>query len=144
MKVKLAFGILPYLLIENPLPKNRLGQSKCFIVWVTPNPTDAVIKHEEVHIAFYYTITLAVFLPLLFFAPWWLALPIAAIAKPLLSDIIHTPWKSFEESFAYARGAAYSTDTAAYLRTLQNSRLHKERYGEDFHERVRKRMRWFQ
>lgn len=143
MKIKLAFKFLPYLLIEKKLIERRAGQSKFFIVWVEPGYNDAVIKHEEVHIASWYLVTALASVLFSIVIPLWLAIILAISIKPIVSDIIGTKWKSFEESFAYARGAIYSGDPEDYLNRLDKSKSHKTLYGDNFPKRVRNRLKWF-
>lgn len=141
-KLRLAFKLLPYLEIIKPL--EHLGASKFFFVWIDPKSKRKEVRyHEEVHVLFWYLITVVSFLGMLPFIPYWLALPLAAIVKPLASDIIHTPWKAFEESFAYARNIAHHNNPAWKLDELRRSQYHKDKYGDNFPKKVAKRMKWF-
>lgn len=141
MKIKLAFGFIPYLQLNRT--NGSLGSSKIFLVWLRHDADYSTVAHEEVHVAFWYGMT-ALCTAILYLAglPLYYAFMLSVPVDPLLNTFSES-YTRFDESFAYARGATYKADTEAYLSRIDKSTLHLDKYGKGFVDKARKRMRWW-
>ena len=140
MKIKLAFGFLPYLEFVKNMGGNS-GGSKYFVTFRDPKAHTEVDEHEEVHVAFWYIGSfLATFgIWLLGGVPLELAAMIGIHVEPLVGTFVksYTRW---EETFAYSRAASLKEDPTWYLNQIATNPVIIEKYGEDFIDDVRKRM----
>lgn len=134
MKLKLAFGFLPYLQFTKPLKGTTVGSSKFFVVWIDPKAQPHTEKHEEMHVAWWYAVSLAATLALLYFVPLLFAL-LGCLVDPLAGTFIRA-YKRLEESFAYAYAAKHHPRPMRYIDEIAASPTHQERYGADFGARV--------
>ena len=149
MKLKLAFGFLPYLLfkvdeISRTVNAITVGRTLGFVVLLDEDKAHpSVVPHEEVHVAFFYIMLALVFGSMtLAGLEWYFGLYCGLLADKLFGVV--KPYRVFEESFGYAREAAHRPDPEAYIDSLAHSRHHLDKYGEDFPSKVRKRYnRWF-
>lgn len=117
------------------------GQSKGPVIWLRPDAPSGVLEHEEMHVAFWYAITL-LSIPVL-----WFIYPSLVMLAPVIETMLSNwckPYKVIKESFGYAREATRKQNPELYLVALEKSRLHADKYGDDFVTKVRKRMRWFE
>lgn len=142
MKLKLAMGFFPYILMEKDLEGTTIGRAKMFLVWLDPKAGEGTDEHEEFHVAWWYCVTALVTILLSLLGwPVLLSLLWAISVDPLLGLI--KPYKVYEESWAYAYGALHYEDKDLYIERLEHSQLHKDLYGDDFAEKVKKRLKWF-
>lgn len=150
MKLKLAFGFLPYLLIEKDLGGTKLGSSKLFFVWLDDEAHDTTDEHEEMHVLWWYITTVVLgslamgvthLLPdVAMLHPLWAFLG-AAFVDPLLGTFAGA-YKRFDEALSYAWATNHKKDPEAYLYKIADpNSTQSQRYGKDFHKRVRK---WYQ
>ena len=142
MKLKLAFGFLPYLQFTKSLKGTTVGSSKFFVVWLDPKAEPHTEKHEEMHVAWWYAVSVVATLALLYFVPLPFAL-LGTLVDPLAGTFIRA-YKRLEESFAYAYAAKHHPRPMQYIDAVAESPTHKKRYGEDFGDKVRNvYRRWF-
>ena len=157
MKLKLAFGFLPYILIEEDLDPNTkigrtVGSSKYFFIWLDDSPMPTTDEHEELHVAWWYLTTVVGALALMganvladyaLLSQWWVAFLSTPHIDPILGTVLKR-YKVLKESFAYAYEASHRKDPQRYINSIVNSEYHKKRYGDDFGRKVQKRYnRWF-
>ena len=111
------------------------GQSKGPFVYIRPDAPKGTLEHEEMHVLFWYIVTILSLVPTLYFFPW--AAPLCLALETALTQFVR-PYRVFKESIGYAREAAYKKDPEEYLARLERSRLHADKYGENFASKVRK------
>lgn len=143
-KLKIAFKCLPYIEIREA--GDKAGSSKFFITRIYDGAADTTDEHEEVHILFWYIVSaimVAVFGVALAYTGLPLFLAILGVCVEPLLGTYSQRYNIFEESFAYARAATLKDNPEKYLRELEKSKAHTDRYGLRFVDKVRKRMRWF-
>lgn len=144
MKLKLAFGFLPYLLRKKPLPATVQGSSKYLYVVIEPSAPRYVQHHEEFHVAWWYAVTLLSFVALSFVLHPFFAAIISIHVDPLLGTLAR-PYKRFEESFAYAYAASKHSTPQRYVDSIaRHDSVQSRRYGSSFGAMVRKRLKYFQ
>lgn len=130
---------LPYRLKETETIDTK-GKSKAFFIYLRPDAPQGTLQHEEMHVLFWYVVSL-LSLPLaIYFAPW--ATPFCFVVDTALSQFVR-PYRRFKESVAYAYQAVHSKNTAQFLVNMDSSKWHTDRFGEDFPRLVRKRLGWF-
>lgn len=125
MQVKL-YGCYPYLLIyTDKLPDNVGGRTTMFTVRIKPKYKDdmGILKHEEIHIGQYWTITLALLLlsgiggcfrPLV-----WLTAIFCPMVEPILCQL-SAPYRQWKEVKAYREQLKWppATDSTEYYSVL--------------------------